>query len=175
MASRPGVIERVAGIAHPRAGGIAALNHELGNHAMKRGVVVVALVVHDLFRGGIGPIPGALGEGDEVGDRVRRLLFVELAGDAAHRGIHHHKRPVGHSGGFGRSLRRVGKLRGGREGCGCQESCNETDEMKSALDLHAEIEGKSCGLEGASGPGQRVKDLLRKSSPQTQVLSTSSA
>ena len=56
------VFKRVAGIACAGARRIAALNHELRNHAMESRSVVERLVVHLLLGLRIGPVLGALGE-----------------------------------------------------------------------------------------------------------------
>src|SRR5262245_25301451 len=68
--------ELVARSADPLTERVAALDHESVNHAMKNDAVVVRL--RDLLvRAGIGPLLCALGQTDEVGDRVRRLLVEE--------------------------------------------------------------------------------------------------
>src|SRR6266487_1626139 len=64
---------------------IAALNHEAGDHAMERQTVVVRLL-HLLVGFRIGPFLGALGEGDEVRDRLRRVLLEEADREVAFTG-----------------------------------------------------------------------------------------
>ena len=117
------VVKSESRIAGASAGGVAALNHELGNDAVKGGVVEVGLVVLLFHGGGVGPVNGSFGEADEVGYRLWRLLLVELASDAAHGGIHDHGRAAGVDHGRGGSLgcigqrlcgRRSGLLRSGR-------------------------------------------------------------
>ena len=97
MARRPGsskvrvgvdlVLEEVAGIAGAVADAVAALDHEAGDDAMEGGAVVEGLTVHLLEGLGVGPVLGAIGETDEVGDGHGGLLVVELAGEAAHGGV----------------------------------------------------------------------------------------
>jgi hypothetical protein len=72
--------------AHAGACRIAALNHEVGNHAVKNRAVVElagALLVAD----GVGPLPFALGELHEVLYRLGRVLFKEAADDRAFAGV----------------------------------------------------------------------------------------
>ncbi len=81
------VLEVVAGVAHAGADGVAALDHEAGDDAVEGGSVVEGLAVDLLLGPGVGPVLGALGEADEVGDGEWSLLVVELAGEAAHGGV----------------------------------------------------------------------------------------
>jgi hypothetical protein len=110
------VVKCVAWSTHSCAGRVATLNHELGNDAMEGRAVVEVFVVLDLLGCGVDPVLCTFGQANEVGYGVGRLLLVELAGDAAHRGIHHHERSVGNGQGFSCCLRRVGNVRAG--GCG---------------------------------------------------------
>ena len=156
------IVEGVARIAHPRACRVAALNHEIRNHAMKGGAVVITLVMLDFFRRWVNPVLCALGQPDEVGDSVRRLLLVELASDAAHRGVHHHKWPVGNRCGLGSSLRRVGNIRacrlrglrsrpvGKQKECRAGRAGQQGGNKKRMLKFHPESEGKPCGGQHAS-------------------------
>ncbi len=137
--------EGVAGIAHAGAGGVAALNHEFGNDAVEGGAVVEGLVVLLLVGDGVGPVFGALGESDEVGDGVWGLLLEELAGDAAHGSVHDDVGAVGlhQCGGGGRG--RVGDFVGGLGGVLCErcrgESEAECGNDECVLDVHANFEG----------------------------------
>ena len=81
------VLEEVAGIAGAIADAVAALDHELWDDAMEGSAVVEGLVVHLLQSLGVGPVLGALGEANEVGDRDRCFFLVELAREAAHGGV----------------------------------------------------------------------------------------
>jgi len=66
---------------------------------------VIESFAMDFFEGeGIGPIFGAFGEADEVGDGDGSLLIVELAGEAAHGGV----KDDGGAGGDDGSLRVAG-------------------------------------------------------------------
>ncbi len=104
------VLEEVAGVAGAVAGAVAALDHEAGDDAVEGGAVVEGLVV-DLLEGvGVGPVLGAFGEADEVGDGDGGLFVVELAGEAAHGGVD----DGGGAGGDGRRL----ELAGGAGGVG---------------------------------------------------------
>src|ERR1700722_10099724 len=75
--------ELVAGAAHARAFGVAALDHELRDDAMEDRAIVelVALLA------AAGPVFGTFGEADEVGDRDGRVFFEELADDGSFRGL----------------------------------------------------------------------------------------
>jgi hypothetical protein len=103
---------------------------------MEGGVVVEGLVVLLLLGGGVGPVDGAFGQADEVGDRLGRLLLVELAGDAAHGGIHDDGRAVGMDHGRGGGLGRVGQgsAGGGVDCCAVAEAARKAvrAEMRSA-------------------------------------------
>ena len=78
MARRPGsskvrrgvdlVLEEVAGVAGTVASAVAALDHEAGDDAVEGGSVVEGLAGDLLVGCGIGPVLGAFGEADEVGD-----------------------------------------------------------------------------------------------------------
>ena len=68
--------EFVARPADALAERIAALDHEAVDDAVEDDAVVVGL--RDLLvRARVGPLLGALGESDEIRDRVRRLLIEE--------------------------------------------------------------------------------------------------
>ena len=92
------VLEEVAGIAGAVAEAIAALDHEAGDDAVEGGAVVEGLMVHFLEGLGVGPVFGAFGEADEVGDGDGGFLVEELAGEAAHGGVD----DGGRAGGYGR-------------------------------------------------------------------------
>src|SRR5216684_4696632 len=77
------LIARPAGAGAQRA---AALNHEVGDHAVKR-QAVVKRPFHGFSRFGVGEFLCAFGEFDEVGHRLRRFLFKQLAHDGALRGL----------------------------------------------------------------------------------------
>ena len=81
------VIEEVAGVAGAVADAVAALDHEAGDDAVEGGAVVEGLVVHFLEGLWVGPVLGAFGEADEVGDGDGGFFVVELAGEAAHGGV----------------------------------------------------------------------------------------
>ena len=96
MASLPGlsncgvslgfVFELVAGAAEAGAGGISALDHEVGNHAMEDGAVVEAVFAL-LAADGMGPLAFAFGEFDEVGDGFGGFFLEQAADDGAFTGI----------------------------------------------------------------------------------------
>ena len=71
---------------HAVARWIAALNHEVGNHAVKNRAVV-KLVVALLAADGVGPLPFALGELDKVFYRLGRVFFEEAADDLTFTGV----------------------------------------------------------------------------------------
>ena len=77
------VLELKTNVAAPAAGGISTLNHEIRNHAVEDGAVVERDAVLLSVRDGIGPVFGALGEADEIGDsdgsNVRKQGASELA------------------------------------------------------------------------------------------------
>jgi hypothetical protein len=125
------VLEEVAGIAGAITGTVAALNHEGGDDAMEGGAVVKRLIMYLLQRFGIGPVLGALGEADKVGDRDRSFFFEEPAGETAHGGVNDGSWTCGYSWGLelaggargvGKRLGRWGRLclRGYAEG---QDEC----------------------------------------------------
>src|SRR5262249_45901244 len=73
------IFELIAGAAHAGAGGIAALDHEVGDDAMEDGSVVEALFA--LFAcDGMFPLAVALSQVNEVGDSFGSV-FVEQAAD----------------------------------------------------------------------------------------------
>ncbi len=77
--------KRVARAAGALAERVAALDHEAVDHAVEDEAVVVRLL-HLLARLRVGPLLRALGEADEVGDGLRRVLVEELDGELALRG-----------------------------------------------------------------------------------------
>lgn len=79
--------KHVPGISAAGGGGIAPLDHESGNHPVKRSAVVERLIMHRNFADRIGPIFAAFSQTDEICNRVRCLRRKELASDAAHAGI----------------------------------------------------------------------------------------
>jgi hypothetical protein len=81
------VLEVVAGITGAVADAVTALDHELWDDAMEGGPVVERLVVYLLQGLGVGPVFGAFGETDEVGDGDGCFFLEELAGEAAHGGV----------------------------------------------------------------------------------------
>ena len=81
------VLEEIAGISGAVTRAVAALDHEVGDDAVKGGAVVEGLVVHLLEGLGVGPVFGAFGEADEVGYGDGSFFVVELAGEAAHGGV----------------------------------------------------------------------------------------
>ena len=93
------VVEEVAGVAGAVSGVVAALDHEAGDDTMEGSAVIEVLVVHLLLRDRVGPILGALGEADEVGDGEGGLVGEELAGHAAHGGVKDNGGAVGERGG----------------------------------------------------------------------------
>src|SRR5580700_3616199 len=68
------VAEGVAGTSGAVAEGIATLDHEVRNHAMKDSTVVKGTVVHGGAVGGILPVILAGGAADEVVNRDGRLI-----------------------------------------------------------------------------------------------------
>src|ERR1700729_3964638 len=75
--------ELVAGAAHAGAFGIAALDHELGYHAMEDGSVVELCA---LLAAAV-PLLGAFGEADEVGYGLGCVLLEEFADDGSFGGF----------------------------------------------------------------------------------------
>ena len=153
MARRPGsskvrrgvdlVLEEVAGVARAVARAVAALDHEAGDDAVEGGAVVEGLAVHLLQGLGVGPVLGAFGEADEVGDGDGRLLVVELAGQAAHGGVDDGGGAGGHdgrldlaggAGSVGKSVRRTAG--GGCELCASAGSAEGQSKCEIAK-LHA--------------------------------------
>ena len=114
--------------------------------------VVERFVVLLLLRRRVGPVNGALGQADEVGDSFRCLLLVELAGNAAHGSIHDYGWAIGmdHSrrSGLGSvrqilrggGLGRRGLLSGGSEG----KSCGQSGKENCLGEFHNVFEVKSC-------------------------------
>ena len=89
------ILKRESGIARSRSRRVAALDHELRNHTMKRCAVIQRLVVHLLLRLRIDPVFCPLCQRDKIGHRLRRLLLEKLAGYPSHRRVHNHGRPIG--------------------------------------------------------------------------------
>src|SRR5208337_1677412 len=73
------ILEFVAGIARAIAGGISALNHETGDHAVKDGAVIKWDAVLLGVRDGAGPVFGAARKTDEILDSNRGYLRKEGA------------------------------------------------------------------------------------------------
>ena len=73
----------VAGAAHAGAFGVAALDHELGDDAMKDGAVVELCA---LFAAAV-PVLGTFGEADEVGYSLGCVFFEELTDDCSFGGF----------------------------------------------------------------------------------------
>ena len=76
------VAEAVAWPAHAGAGGIAALDHEVGNDAVEDGSVEELVIGLDVGCG-VGPLLGAFGEFDEVLDGDGGIGLEETDGDLA--------------------------------------------------------------------------------------------
>ncbi len=76
----------IARTTHAIARWIAALNHEVGNDAVKNRAVV-KLVVALLAADGVGPLPFTLGELDKVFYRLGRVFFEEAADDLTFTGV----------------------------------------------------------------------------------------
>lgn len=80
------IFEAIARATGAVAQRITPLNHETRNHPMKNCSVVERLF--DLFFGfRVAPLFRAVGEADEVGDGLGRLVFKELDDDIAHAGF----------------------------------------------------------------------------------------
>src|SRR5260370_14307658 len=80
------VFELVAGTAHAGALRVSALNHEVGNHAMKNRSMIKR-VVGFLAGGGVLPFALALGEVDKIRDGLGCILFEQAANDVAFAGF----------------------------------------------------------------------------------------
>src|SRR5580698_796712 len=74
------ILESVAGIAGAGAHRVTALNHEVWNYAMEDGAVIKWNAVFFLVSDGAGPILGARGQADEIGDADGSLIWKERAG-----------------------------------------------------------------------------------------------
>src|ERR1019366_9146369 len=61
------VLDLDADVAGAASGGVAALDHELGNDAVEGGVVIEGNAVHGFAGFGVCPALGAAGQTDEVG------------------------------------------------------------------------------------------------------------
>ena len=86
-----------------------------------------------LVRARVGPVLGAFSQRDKVGHRQRRLLLVELAGYAAHGGIHHDGGAVGNNRHGDVGSGRIRKIRRSRRGllASCVEwRCSQTRQHK---------------------------------------------
>ena len=81
------VLELVARIADAVAGGVSALNHEFRDHAMKDGAVVKGTPCFFRVGNGVGPVLGALGQADEVGNADGGLFLKQLAVHVAGSGV----------------------------------------------------------------------------------------
>src|ERR1017187_8627974 len=106
------VFEGVAGIAASVSGGIAALDHEFGNHAMENRPVVERRVVFGGMAHGIGPVFGAGGEVNEILDCDWSFFLEQRTAKLADRSVED-----------GRGLTRSGcwmgrRMSGGRLGSG---------------------------------------------------------
>src|SRR5262249_35602416 len=88
--------------------GIAALDHEVGNSAMKDHAIVERLVVHQAAGTRSVSVFGSGGEADEVSDRVRGLgrggLALRVAGGGVERCAGIRRRWLGRRAGFGTGL-----------------------------------------------------------------------
>src|SRR5512146_1269384 len=80
------ILELVAGAAHAGAAGVAALNHEIGNHAVENRAAVErprALLAADV----VFPVAFALGQVNEVLHCFWCILLEKTAGDVAFAGL----------------------------------------------------------------------------------------
>ena len=111
-------IDEFIGKAVPRAaragaGGVAALDHEIFDHAVEAEAVVVALPFVVFADEGV----GALGQGDEIGHGNRGLVVLQAKDDFALAGAHGCVQPVA-------QVAQVVRLATGHQ-CGRQEKeCN---------------------------------------------------
>ncbi len=80
------ILKSVAGTAHAIARGVAALNHEVGNHAMKNGAVV-ELARGLGARGRMRPLFGAFRKRNKVSHGDGRLCLKQANGDLAFVGV----------------------------------------------------------------------------------------
>ena len=80
------VRERVTGTAAAIAARAAALNHEIGNHAVE-GEAVIEGALFFLSGALVGKFLGAFGKTDEVGYGLRRFLFEQADHNFALRGF----------------------------------------------------------------------------------------
>src|SRR4029077_18127342 len=81
------VAESIARIASAVASGIPALNHEFGNHTMEDGAIVERNTMLLGATDRIGPVFGAIGQTDKVGDTERSLVRKQRAGQLASSGV----------------------------------------------------------------------------------------
>ena len=87
------ILELETNVAAAAAGGISTLNHEVGDHTMEDGAVVERDAVLLGVRDGIGPVFGALGQADEIGDSHRSYVGKQRAGQLACGGLNDGGRP----------------------------------------------------------------------------------
>src|SRR4051812_10679221 len=104
------VLKEVAWVTGAVSSLVASLNHEARDDAVKGGSVIEGLTVDLLERAGIGPVFGAFGETNEVGNGDWRLRLIELAGKPAHCGVEDGGGPCGHDWGLGLTGR-AGRVR----------------------------------------------------------------
>ncbi len=80
------VFELVAGTAKAGACGVASLDHEIGDDAVKDCAVIQAVFAF-LAADGMRPFAFAFGEFDKVGDCFGRFLSKETTDDRSFRGV----------------------------------------------------------------------------------------
>jgi len=156
------IVEGVARVAGTGAGGVATLDHEVGDDAMEDGAIEVALVVHELLGFRVGPVAGSFSELDEVVDGFWGLFLKKLAGDAAHGCVEDDRGAVGDGHGGGSGLGGVGNLFSGLGGLlGADEvdsrggkGHNEGGDEKRFCEFHTEFKDKSCATCGGPRLGR---------------------
>ena len=168
------VLKEVAGVAGAVTDAVAALNHEVGDDTVEGGAVIEGLVVHLLKGFGVGPVFGAFGEADEVGDGDGGLLVIELAGEAPHGGIDDGRGAggndggldvAGSAGGVGKSVSRWGRSRlcldGYGEGQGECEGAKHHAVCSSNKQAIADGRLEQCGERNGRGCRQVVSEPSR--------------
>src|SRR5256885_16165539 len=78
--------EFVSGSARARSQRASALNHKIGNDAMKREAVVKG-TFRFLVGLGIGKLLGSLGQADKIRDSLGRFFFKQAANDVSLRSL----------------------------------------------------------------------------------------
>jgi len=80
------ILELVTGAAGTGTLGISALNHEIGNYAVKNGSVIEGVFAL-LARAGMSPLALTFRQFDEIGDGFRGILLKQTANNVAFRGV----------------------------------------------------------------------------------------